>query len=164
MGFIIEKDWITKAGLRAVALFVRNNHRCGYVEVPKGHPLDGIEYSQHTDALKEAWDKVKEGDIGKRGIIPLFCHKEGECTPDVIFNVHGGITFSERGDGYPADNSDGWWFGFDCAHAGDKMRCSFYEGDVERTLEYVESECESLAEQICSFFPRSALLKAGVTV
>jgi len=42
-GYIIEKDWITNNGLRAVVLILLENgrrlHRCGYVGVPEDHPL-----------------------------------------------------------------------------------------------------------------------------
>lgn len=85
--------------------------------------------------------------------------------------AHGGLTFSREDvacDKGGAD--DGWWVGFDCAHAGDAQDFSlpgnhhemarvltmaaippmlqFGEfGDVVRTTEYVESECRSLCEQ-----------------
>lgn len=45
MGFAIEKDWTTKAGLRAVVVMVDDgSHRCGYIAVPDGHSLHGEEY------------------------------------------------------------------------------------------------------------------------
>lgn len=74
---------------------------------------------------------------------------------DVPADVHGGLTFGEPdvhcGKGGP-DN--GFWFGFDCAHAGDRAdpalpgcdRLSWLSG-VVRTQEYVEAECRSLCEQ-----------------
>jgi hypothetical protein len=42
MTHIVEKDWITEAGLRACVLFVNDSHRCGYVAVPSGHRLHGV--------------------------------------------------------------------------------------------------------------------------
>jgi hypothetical protein len=45
---LVEKDWITKAGLRAVCVVVSfengPHHRCGYVAVQKGHKLFGAHY------------------------------------------------------------------------------------------------------------------------
>jgi hypothetical protein len=43
-------------------------------------------------------------------------HGKDYGTPDV--DVHGGLTFAEA---EPCAHEDGvgWWFGFDCAHAGD---------------------------------------------
>jgi hypothetical protein len=149
MSYTTEKDWVTKAGLRAVCLFVKGSYRCGYVGISKGHPLYGVEYHEHSDALREAMERIGNDPIGKRGVVPLFCHKSGECTPDVVFDVHGGITYSGGGDGYPVDG-DEWWFGFDCAHAGDATGYFSFPGDILRTQEYVESECESLAEQLAA--------------
>lgn len=47
--YIIEADWITSAGFRAVV--VKHNlgysrHRCGYVGVEDGHPLFGVDYNK----------------------------------------------------------------------------------------------------------------------
>lgn len=41
---MIEKDWITDAGLRAVVLALPLGHRCGYVAVPHEHPAYGKGY------------------------------------------------------------------------------------------------------------------------
>lgn len=112
----IEKDWITQAGLRAIALLIPNSHRCGYVAVPVGHLLHGKTYEE----------------------------------PDI--SVHGGLTFSEAADHTGFATGTEWWFGFDCAHAGDGMMYytpSELRGqEPVRTLEFVEQECESMARQL----------------
>ena len=59
MPSIIEKDWITKAGLRAVVLFVNNDHRCGYVMLPHNHFLNGIDYYEHCPKLKNARKSIE---------------------------------------------------------------------------------------------------------
>lgn len=41
--------------------------------------------------------------------------------------VHGGLTFAEIEPCTEHEDGQGWWFGFDCAHAGDAM----YDPDVE---------------------------------
>lgn len=41
---MIEKDWITDAGLRAVVVALHLGHRCGYVAVPHGHAAYGKGY------------------------------------------------------------------------------------------------------------------------
>lgn len=63
----------------------------------------------------------------------------------MIVSVHGGLTFC--GDNSLLDEEkEFWWFGYDCAHSGDKTK---YNSDgVVRTLEYCIEECESLSEQI----------------
>ncbi len=88
---------------------------------------------------------------------------------DYYFDVHGGITYAGGHSEYPIE-SNLWWFGFDCAHAGDgkdlkqaleyglidnkryedlssfDRRFPMYE--TTRTLEYCEDECKSLARQL----------------
>lgn len=161
MSFEIEKDWTTGAGLRAVCLIVlfggRKNHRCGYVGVPRDHPLYGVGYSQQAECLTS--DDAASATVGKKS--PLLALTAGvgsdgeglvRRSPDVVFDCHGGLTFSGGGD-YPV-TSDLWWFGFDCCHAGDgEIEASHtsylsYERDDARTLDYVRAECEALAAQL----------------
>jgi len=152
MSLAIERDWITAAGLRAICRFVNNSHRCGYVAVPKGHVLYGVGYSEPSRHLSPPINET----MGKRGIIPLFCaagDQERMRSPEIVFDVHGGITFSGNGaNGYPAEGADLWWFGFDCAHSGDISGPEKYRARdpnaVLRSQAYVEAECESLARQL----------------
>lgn len=66
--------------------------------------------------------------------------------------VHGGITYSESR--LPCSESeDGWWLGFDCAHAGDYVpympSIELYEGYAhEWTLEEVIEETRNFARQL----------------
>lgn len=128
-------------------LIVRNpgGALCGYVGVPPDHRWHGVDYSDCTR--------------------PIACD-ETWCGhgPDNYMRVHGGLTYADRcqesedpsrgichvpAEGRP-DNV--WWFGFDCAHAGDL--CPWWEqrgvglGGVYRDLSYVESEVASLASQL----------------
>jgi hypothetical protein len=65
---------------------------------------------------------------------------------EVNANVHGGLT-------YGADEGDGWWIGFDCAHLGDAQdpelpsSCRMNTPGIVRTQQYVEEECHALCEQ-----------------
>lgn len=149
---ILESDWITNSGYRAVCLMVRNDHRCGYVGIPKEHPLYKKPYSEHTDALKSAYKKIMKGPIGKRGTISVVFHTKGQCTPEIVFDVHGGITYSGNSKDYPVKSRGLWWYGFDCAHCDDKT--SYSTTGIERTKEYVMEECESLAKQLKAIKPR----------
>jgi hypothetical protein len=160
MAYTVEKDWTTHAGFRAVVILTEMGHRCGYVGVPKGHPLHGVGYSQDCDALTFP----AEESIGKRGIIPLLCADGEKSSPEIVFDVHGGLTYSGGNDEYPVKSDDLWWFGYDCAHAGDapspeavadrvrRMGAMFerHESEVHRTLGYCVGECESLAAQFVS--------------
>jgi hypothetical protein len=129
MSYEIEKDWTTDAGLRAVVIMGHLGHRCGYVGIPTEHSLYGVGHGDKTPHLKLD-------------------------SPEYVFEVHGGLTYSGNGrEKYPVE-SELWWFGYDCGHAGDapapgpRMFAYYHEGDVHRTLEYCISECESLARQI----------------
>ena len=125
--FEVEKTWVTKAGLTAVAVIVSSggkpHHRCGYVGVPADSFLAGLDYGD---------DKL-----------------------DV--SVHGGLTYSENTgstDSYPISSTD-WFFGFDCAHCDDgiielsEYELKFYlNQSPPKSLDFVVTECESLAEQL----------------
>ena len=134
MGYRVEKDWVTEAGLRAVVIMclngsgdnVSDRHRCGYVGVSNSFSTFGKEYDD------ELLDDIR---------------------------VHGGLTYSAGHDTYPVE-SDLWWFGFDCAHCGDISYTGIpaidddspldFDGSpaVFRSLEYCADWCESLANQL----------------
>lgn len=119
-----KMQWVDRAtGLDC--LIVRNNYGalCGYVGVPNGHP----QYRQDGDGL----------------------------------DVHGGITFGGLCDETAPEGhgichipragrpGDVYWFGFDCAHAGDLVPGLHpYAGDQYRTIEYVTEQCAYLASQL----------------
>lgn len=157
-----EKFWVTDAGYKAVVvMYHRMGHRCGYVGVPSGHSLYRKKYSEHCEQLGWFDNDVEHERIGKRGVIPIMCatFRRDRLSPDLVFNVHGSITFSHGGDwdrNFPIPNTNLWWFGYDCGHAGDgivpedraMIGCAhLYRGPV-RSLEYCIGECESLALQL----------------
>lgn len=161
MSYYVEKDWITAVGLRAVVIVCksgeRKTHRCGYVGVPETSKLFQVGYSQQIPEISQ--EAVSTQVLGKKSSLLILtatvnADDEGNIrrSPDILFDVHGGITYSGGKDDYPVQ-SNLWWFGFDCHHYGDQdiepdpgWR-SFYAGEV-RELAYVEAECESLARQI----------------
>lgn len=113
-------------------------HRCGYVGLDKDHPLYEVEYAEKT---------------------------EDRDSPECLFDVHGGLTFSSHFDNQKTPEIDQslWWFGFDCAHLYDAKDPSImsdeyleienkYElsipGGTIKTTEYVREECKSLIDQI----------------
>jgi len=153
MSYEIEKDWTTEAGLRAVVLMGDMGHRCGYVGVPKGNPLYGVGYSEQTAALTMDMSRSAE----KMSPIQVFSaavRNESELnSPEYVFEVHGGLTFSGTGGAYPVE-SDLHWFGYDCGHYDDapapgaRIPMPIFNKGVHRTLDYCVDECESLAKQI----------------
>lgn len=160
---MIERDWITEAGLRAICYVSvrrdgKRSHRCGYVAVPKGHVLHGCGYSDPSTSIP--YESAESSKCGKKNPILLLTVSSGAFSgekirrsPDVVFDVHGGLTFS--GDHHPVSGDD-WWFGFDCLHFDDAAISEnpSYRDGVVRSEEYVVNECESLARQIVEMFGR----------
>jgi hypothetical protein len=146
----IERAWVTESGLRAMCAIVRGSHRCGYVGVPQDHPFHGLGYQDQTDRITQ--EQAQHSEIGKKGFMIAFTASVGSDGDDlvrrslnVVIDVHGGITFSNKFR-LPDVDPDLWWFGFDCAHSGDGNIGS--TSDPVRSEEYVVAECESMAKQI----------------
>ena len=156
---VIERVW-EHAGSKCVVAAMPIGHRCGYVGVSEAHPLFGVGYDEECDTLTKPHKEVMGGDIGKRGIIPILCAGDSP-RPDVVFDAHGGLTYSGDGN-YPIDTDEPlWWFGFDCGHCGDAQDPSImdktslsgydmypFDGGEIRTTEYVVEEVNRLAEQL----------------
>jgi hypothetical protein len=76
---------------------------------------------------------------------------------EIDAEVHGGLTFAEADVPCGKGEDNGWWVGFDCAHAFDardpELPCArpdyvFNHSQAHiRTQEYVLGECYSLCEQ-----------------
>ncbi len=147
-------------GLEYEVVATSMGHRCGYVRIPEGHPLFGLDYGHAAPAVSMA---DLEGEcVGKRGVMSLL-HSGGPEAKDVrldlLFDVHGSLTFAG-----PRHAQTDWWLGFDCAHAGDApdpelMSPELYglrfrdPGDLIRSREYVSAECERLAKQVAERYP-----------
>lgn len=165
-------------GYRCVTTFTDFGERCGYVGVPEGHPLYGKGWGTQ---IKATYEDLAEQPIGKRSLLQLFAlpdvvdHHDNRVKIEFYFNVHGGITYLNGGKGstHPVE-SDLWWLGFDCGHAGDakdyelleklwgddekiqwrlKNRLEFKD-DVLRTVDYVQQECRDLVDQIIDYCER----------
>lgn len=70
MSYQVERDWTTQAGFRAVVTMGDMGHRCGYVGLPKEHPLYGTQYGDPSPALTAP---SNDEPVGKRGVITLLC-------------------------------------------------------------------------------------------
>jgi hypothetical protein len=140
-------------GLRCVGILTFLGHRCGYVGVDKTHPFYNLNY--YDKIPKEflyLYEEAKEEPIGKRGIIDLFCHDPENPKIGLLFDVHGGITFSGSSEkGHPAETEEPlWFFGFDCNHYGDD--------EDPKSKGYVRNECKGLAKQLnVAGCPRSSV-------
>lgn len=148
MSYTVEKDY-QYSGCRCVVIMTSMGHRCGYIGINKSHPLYGAHYSKKSEILQSRLEWLKNQEIGKRGIIPTFCWDGKSVSPEILFEVHGGITFSNGGEKseYPVE-SNLWWFGFDCAHLDDNpVRCN---------TAYCVEECNSLAKQLTELMEATA--------
>lgn len=139
--------------------------RCGYVKIPRGHYLYGKSYS---DPLRVKFEQISKEHLGKRSPITLLCaaltSEQDNIRMDLLFDVHGSITFSGKGKGLKM-NKPGWWIGFDCGHCDDAKDISImdkhnikieerfhHDYGIIRTKEYVEQECKNLIDQIIKWF------------
>ena len=61
MSVTVERDWTTRAGLRAVVLIQVGWHRCGYVAVLPEHPLHGKQYNERCACLRTLAAHVADG-------------------------------------------------------------------------------------------------------
>jgi len=69
-------------------------------------------------------------------------------TLDRYISAHGGLTFSELGNGKPLDK-DYFWFGWDYAHAGDYMGYSSDEKEHKWTTKDIYDHCKWATEDFC---------------
>jgi hypothetical protein len=103
---------------------------CGYVGVPRGHPLYGVNYDD-ADHLSVHGGLTYSSKCSEGPEDRAICHKVE-----------------------PGESDDVWWFGFDCGHCDDyfpspKFRMPGLEdGAVYRDLAYVTVEIEGLAAQL----------------
>jgi len=161
MPYKVEQDWEI-FDYRCVVIMSEMGHRCGYVGVNENHPFFNLQYDEELPIkFRTLWEKIKGMPIGKRGAIDILCCIGNKPKVGILFNVHGGITYSSKKtpDDYPV-KSDLWWFGFDCAHYGDakdlsvvsesikEIELTFMTGGVVRSLEYCIAECGNLAIQL----------------
>lgn len=177
---MMSKPWETEPdsidfeaeGLRCAMRRSRNSSWCGYVGIGPEHPLFGLP-TNHPLKLPRAWFERRRGFEGA-GMMDIFMFAIGgkelleACPISLAFQVHGGVNWAQ--DSVPGQPPDGrWWFGFDCAHAGDYvpgvqddlaqmvelmppetrevMSRIINRESVYRDQQYVVSECQSLAAQ-----------------
>ena len=151
----LVKAWITQAGLEARVILIHGTHHCGYVGVPKGHVLFGLDYDAPANRSLPL-----DTPIGGRSIMTLLCLDPNNLTLAQLFDVHGSLTFAGPLGDYA--HGDGLhWFGFDCAHCDDARLdpdtgdlANLWPGQHFWTADEVEAECESLAKQIVQHYPQ----------
>lgn len=148
---------------------------CGYVGLTEDHPLFGYGYDERVPMLANLWEmrkhaKVHESEMGL-GLLLKVLTGDDTPTPEAVFSVHGGITYSARCDGavchITEKPDDLWWFGFDCSHGGDMSPgmlesrkymppdlvaglTEIHSGDIYRTMDYCREQTTKLAMQLAA--------------
>jgi len=129
-------DWIDEDTGYHCRMWDGGRHLCGYVAVPETHPFYGKDYN-HEVPMPQG---LMEQPIGKRGALNVITMSlaadRGMARISDIIDVHGSLTFGAAIKGAPAR----WYFGFDCAHAGDNRETC--------NEDYVKAEIKSLAKQL----------------
>ena len=130
----IAPEWASVPGISGM-----NSHWfCGYVRVPEGHPLHGLDYTDLAPGV--LWDDIKDEEVGGRSIISPLCANPKAGALDILFDVHGSLNFANK-----FKDDDGWWFGFDCNHVDDSPEI--------QDAEYTSEETQKLAQQIANYYP-----------
>jgi hypothetical protein len=150
------------------------------VALPPEHPWWGKDYGDCTaspqcepepppdfeEMAKSGWPVPPPGSRFRDRMMETRWSCEHQ--PQMILDVHGGVTYGGPAFWPDAENDLDWGFGFDCAHAGDvspmmdaTIRNMLYQyedeawarrqahfGDVYRDLAYVTRQVEQLAAQL----------------
>lgn len=119
---------------------------CGYVALPETHPLYEKPYMEPAECLEEALEARRDMPLGETPGLSLMLGAilgNVEASPAIVFDVHGGITFSGR-----FKNSPEYFYGFDCGHHGDLQPAQPNWGGVYRDFNFVREECLKLARQL----------------
>lgn len=159
-----KKQWLDEASGLA-CLIVRNQNGgnlCGYVGVPKTHPLHGKSYHERVTCPADP-NAVANTSEAKPWMAwlgeSLRGEDDGTIALDALVDVHGGLTYADECQGrichVTEDGDHVWWFGFDCAHGGDLRPTDKYgfngPDSRYRDVSYVEGQCRRLAEQLALF-------------
>jgi hypothetical protein len=151
-----KKEWLDEpdefefvsSGLKCKILRC-GGHLNGYVGVPETHPLYKVYYQDPSPVLQKKQEKMltktqDEVEMTFARCLGLFAG-ELSSSPDIIFEVHGGVTFS----GFIGTDKL-WYFGFDTSHYGDYSpeMDDTWSNSVYRNFAYVKAETEKLAKQL----------------
>lgn len=151
--YVVEKEFKYK-GLKCVVLLLATGYRCGYVGVPKGHPLYNVDYMNC------------QSDFACHGGLTYSGGGANSSYPISSDLWWFGFDCTHWGD------ADDWNSTFK-AFSEQSERVAEYKairslcplGGKIRTTEYVENECKSLAEQLVNYedYENSSDEQEGIT-
>ncbi len=125
--------WVTGAGLPAVIArgAAPAKALCGYVGVPEGHPLHGVErIDPQLDVL----------DV--HGAVTFAADHPGAGQLEPLIE-----------EAWAALDGTYWWLGFDAGHSDDMPHNELGEPVRIRDTAYMRQECEQLAAQLATIRP-----------
>ena len=141
-----KAQWTDQAtGLPCLAKRNRSGAWCGYVGIPAGHPLHGLD---HDD------DRLEGVEVHGGLTYADGCQEDDRPIEERICHIPG-----------PGEPDNVWWFGFDCGHSMDlspaleartrQLGLSMPEYSMPewmqshyRTFGYVRDECTTLAKAL----------------
>jgi len=125
---IVESDFYYK-GYEIICTFTGLGHRCGYVVIPKGHRLYGMDISK-VNELIQGYCGITWADYGRP------CHKNDEWV----------IGF-DCGHICDAPDEEAFWKYYPDAEP-DSLPDYRFEYATVKSQVFVESECRSIVNQI----------------
>ena len=138
---VVESDFAYE-GLRCVVIFGSMGHRCGYVGVPVGHELYGVDYD-------EAYDKLDDGVHGG------LTYAGGSSDYPIESNLWWlGFDCAHYGDGKDLELAKEYFKEDENLVKQINMtieikgRYPTFDSESVRSQQYVENECKSLVDQI----------------
>lgn len=129
---IVEADWLTTSGLRAIVVMQELGHRCGYVVISKDHPLYGISNISH--------DEISSLDVHGGVTCVNYAIGIGPKIDDIWYiGFDCAHCFDSPSPEYIAKMI-----------ARIPSLCRYYEmpGAAHKSLEFCINECENLAKQL----------------
>lgn len=139
--YIIESDF-TYEGLRCVVIFQGLGHRCGYVGVPKGHELYGMDYD-------DVYNKI---DADVHGGLTYAGGSSDYPVESDLWWI--GFDCAHYMDGKDLELAKEYFKDNDSLVRQIEMTIEIeeqyptFDREQVRSLEYVEYECRNLVDQI----------------
>ena len=134
MSKVIEKEW-REGDFNCKVIFMPLGHRCGYVGVPKGHHMYGLDYEKYTDEIDCHGGLTYSGFLGEE-------NKE---------YWYFGFDCAHFGDGIDIKSLKKYGFQreVDIIKKQELILGSLIElEETFKTQEFCEEQCHSIVEQI----------------
>lgn len=145
--YIVEKDFI-ECGFRCVVVGHTMGHRCGYLAIPQGHELYGVEYDNINVEVHGGLTYSNESDEYSYPV----------ATDEKVWWI--GFDCAHFGDGKDyklieniisrIDNEEAKQEALNTYHTIRRIEERYPDGFEARTTEYVENELKDLAHQIAT--------------